>query len=95
MSDNMISIFDYEVYFNKILSTANEVTVEISEQKMPEASRLFKSMQEIDDAILQAMLLCHPSLNLSVQTKDGLDNLVTVLDDTYALINRIYSKTVN
>lgn len=95
MSDNMLTIFDFENYFNKILATANEVTVEISEQKVPEAGRLFKSMQEIDDAILQAMLFCHPSLNLPVQTKDGLDNLVTVLDDTHTVINRIYSKTVN
>ena len=95
MSDNMITVFDFEGYFNKILSTANEVTVEISEQKMPEPSRLFKSMQEIDDAILQEMLLCHPSLNLSVQTKDGLNNLVTVLDDTYALLSKVYSKKAN
>jgi hypothetical protein len=95
MSDNMISVLDFEYYFNKILATANEVTIEISQQKNVESDRLLRSMNEIDDAILQAEMFYRSQLNLSVQTKDGLNNLVTVLDDTYALLSKVYSKKAN
>lgn len=95
MSDNMISVLDFEYYFNKILTTTNEVTVEISQQKNVESDRLLRSMNEIDDAILQAEMFYRSPLNLSVQTKDGLNNLVTVLDDTYALLSKVYSKKAN
>lgn len=91
----MLTLWDFESYFNKILATTNEVTLEIADQKTPDVGRLFKSLQEIDDAILQAMMFCHPSLNIPVQSKDGLDKLVSVLDDTYELINNIYYRTVN
>lgn len=95
MSDNMISVLDFEYYFNKILTTTNEVTIEISQQKNVESDRLLRSMNEIDDAILQAEMFYRSPLNLSVQTKDGLNNLVTVLDDTYALLSKVYSKKAN
>jgi hypothetical protein len=95
MSDNMISVLDFEYYFNKILATTNEVTIEISQQKNVESDRLLRSMNEIDDAILQAEMFYRSPLNLSVQTKDGLNNLVTVLDDTYALLSKVYSKKAN
>ena len=91
----MISVLDFEYYFNKILTTTNEVTVEISQQKNVESDRLLRSMNEIDDAILQAEMFYRSPLNLSVQTKDGLNNLVTVLDDTYALLSKVYSKKAN
>lgn len=91
----MLSVYDFEAYFNKLLSTANEVTLEIAEHKNVDPARLRRSMNEIDDAILQAVALCDPQLNLSVQTKDGLDNLVNVLDSTYELLNKIYNEKVN
>jgi hypothetical protein len=97
MSDMMLSVYDFEAYFNKLLSTANEVTLEIAEQKNVDPSRLRKSMDEIDDAIYQALALCDSKnkLNLTVQTKDGLDNLVQVLDSTYELLNKVYTQKVN
>ncbi len=95
MSDSMISVLDFEYYFNKILTTTNEVTIEISQQKNVEPDRLLRSMSEIDDAILQAEMFYKSPLNLSVQTKDGLNKLVTILDDTYALLSKVYSKKAN
>jgi hypothetical protein len=95
MTDTMLSVFDFEYYFNTILSTANEVTIEISERKNVDSARLLRSMQEIDDAILQAMMFKNAPLNLSMQTINGLDNLVQVLDDTYELVNKIYSQKAN
>jgi hypothetical protein len=95
MNDTMLSVFDFEYYFNTILSTANEVTIEISERKNVDSARLLRSMQEIDDAILQAMMFKNAPLNLSMQTISGLDNLVQVLDDTYNLVNKIYSQKAN
>ena len=95
MNDTMLSVFDFEYYFNTILSTANEVTIEISERKNVDSARLLRSMQEIDDAILQAMMFKNAPLNLSMQTINGLDNLVQVLDDTYELVNKIYSQKAN
>jgi hypothetical protein len=95
MTDTMLSVFDFEYYFNTILSTANEVTIEISERKNVDSARLLRSMQEIDDAILQAMMFKNAPLNLSMQTISGLDNLVQVLDDTYNLVNKIYSQKAN
>jgi len=95
MNDTMLSVFDFEYYFNTILSTANEVTIEISERKNVDSARLLRSMQEIDDAILQAMMFKNAPLNLSMQTINGLDNLVQVLDDTYNLVNKIYSQKAN
>lgn len=97
MSDMMLSVYDFEAYFNKLLSTANEVTLEIAEQKNVDPSRLRKSMDEIDDAIYQALALrdSKNKLNLTVQTKDGLDNLVRILDSTYELLNKVYNENVN
>ena len=95
MNDTMLTLFDFEYYFNTILSTANEVTIEISERKNVDSARLLRSMQEIDDAILQAMMFKNAPLNLSMQTISGLDNLVQVLDDTYNLVNKIYSQKAN
>jgi hypothetical protein len=95
MNDTMLTQFDFEYYFNTILSTANEVTIEISERKNVDSSRLLRSMQEIDDAILQAMMFKNAPLNLSMQTINGLDNLVQILDDTYNLVNKIYSQKAN
>jgi hypothetical protein len=95
MNDTMLTQFDFEYYFNAILSTANEVTIEISERKNVDSARLLRSMQEIDDAILQAMMFKNAPLNLSMQTINGLDNLVQILDDTYNLVNKIYSQKAN
>lgn len=95
MNDTMLTQFDFEYYFNTILSTANEVTIEISERKNVDSARLLRSMQEIDDAILQAMMFKNAPLNLSMQTINGLDNLVQILDDTYNLVNKIYSQKAN
>jgi hypothetical protein len=95
MNDTMLSVFDFEYYFNTILSTASEVTIEISERKNVDSARALRSMQEIDDAILQAMMFKNAPLNLSMQTISGLDNLVQVLDDTYNLVNKIYSQKAN
>jgi len=95
MTDTMLSVFDFEYYFNTILSTTNEVTIEISERKNVDSTRLLRSMQEIDDAILQAMMFKNAPLNLSMQTINGLDNLVQVLDDAYELVNKVYSQKAN
>ena len=95
MNDTMLSVFDFEYCFNTILSTANEVTIEISERKNVDSARLLRSMQEIDDAILQAMMFKNAPLNLSMQTISGLDNLVQILDDTNNLVNKIYSQKAN
>lgn len=95
MSDTMLTIDDFQMYFEDILKTANQVSFEILDgnSNTIEPSRLLRSMKEIDDAILTAINF--NELNLTMQTKSQLSILVKNLDDAYNLYNNLYAKKAN